>query len=323
MYKTILKHFFFIEYSKLYRTGDFGVYENGQIYYSGRTDSQIKIRGHRVDLTEIEKAFHSLSKIEKTIVLCNNQGEIDQSVLAFIKFYNGQEMYTPEILNHLKNHLQSYMIPQVVLIESIPQLVNGKVDRQQLLRNYAMNNNNNNDHDFNVEYDFSGVPDHYKEICQALFEVVQCSIGIPAFKYLSLKSNFYEIGGNSLNSIYTITLLREKGYFINISDFISSKNLGEILFKLSKNSNVIISFEESWKASCPNLDMKSFPLGNEDKQIIKKLVYCLIKFPHSFSYFLIILRIITDSFYGKAELERLLKPDIHRQDYCDVIDVSI
>lgn len=226
-----------------------------------------------MDLSEIEKAFHTLSKIDKAIVLCYRQGEIDQSVLAFVKFINGQHMSSQEILDHLTMHLQSYMIPQVVLIETIPQLVNGKVDRQKLLSNYAMNNNNNNnEQSFNVEYDFSGVPDHYKITCKVLFEVIQCSIGIPAFKYLSLKSNFYEIGGNSLNSIYTITLLREKGYFINISDFITSKNLGEILFKLSKNSNILISLEESWKASCPNLDMKSFPLKHDDKGIIKKLV---------------------------------------------------
>lgn len=179
-------------------------------------------------------------------------------------------MTSQDILDYLGAHLQSYMIPQVVLIDTIPQLVNGKVDRQKLLNNYTMNNNNNNETSFNVEYDFSGVPDHYKSTCEVLFEVIQNSIGISAFKHLSLKSNFYEIGGNSLNSIYTITLLREKGYFINISDFITSNNLGEILFKLSKNSNISISLDETWKTVCPNLDLKSFSLKHDDKDIIKK-----------------------------------------------------
>ncbi|KAL5282404.1 hypothetical protein ACFFRR_005516 [Megaselia abdita] len=287
------------EYDKLFRTGDFGKYEDGQIYFSGRVDSQIKIRGHRVDLSEIEKAFYNFPQVEKTIVLCFRQGEIDQAVLAFVKFNDAESMTPQEISNRLEVHLQSYMIPQIILIDSIPLLVNGKVDRQHLLNNYSLNNNNN-EQSFKVEYDFTGVPDHYKEACRVLFDVITCSIGIPSFKYLSLKSNFYEIGGNSLNSIYTITLLREKGFYINISDFIKAKNMGDILYKLSQNNNVLISFEESWKASCPHLDMKSFPLKHNDKGIIKK--------------------IITDSFYGKAELEMLLKPDIHRQDYCDVID---
>lgn len=263
---------YFIEYSKLYKTGDFGRYERGQIYYCGRTDSQIKIRGHRVDLSEIEKAFHSLHMIDKVIVLCHRQGEIDQSVLAFVKFVDGQHMSPQAISDHLEIHLQPYMIPQVVFIDIVPQLVNGKVDRQKLMSNYAMNNNNNNNEEsHNVEYDFSGVPDHYKNTCETLYKVIESSIGIP-IKYLSLKNNFYEVGGNSLNSIYTITLLREKGYFISISDFITSKNLGEILFKLSNKNNIAISFEESWKKSCPNLDMKSFPLQYGDKDIIKKLV---------------------------------------------------
>lgn len=226
-----------------------------------------------MDLSEIEKVFHSLAEIEKTIVLCHHQGEIDQTVFAFVKLNDDQHLTVQEILNHLGSHLQSYMIPQVIVIDTIPLLVNGKVDRQKLLSTFITNNNNNNEGHLDVEYDFSGVPDNYKKICQILFDAVSSSIGGSAFKILSLKSNFYEIGGNSLNSIYTITLLRERGYFINISDFIAAKNLGEILFKLSSDSKVLISFEKSWVASCPHLDMKSFPLCLGDKEIIKKFVY--------------------------------------------------
>uniref|UniRef100_T1GFF7 AMP-binding enzyme C-terminal domain-containing protein n=1 Tax=Megaselia scalaris TaxID=36166 RepID=T1GFF7_MEGSC len=217
-------------FNKLYRTGDFGSYENGIIFYRGRTDSQIKIRGHRVDLSEIEKAFQTLSEIQKVVVLCHHQGEIDQAVLAFVNLNDGQNISTNKILDHLETKLQAYMIPQIIIIDKFPLLVNGKVDRQRLL-NSSVTINNNNEGDFVADLDFSGVPDHYKQMCTDLYEVVQCSIGPSAFKSLSLKSNFYEIGGNSLNSIYTITLLRER-----------------------------------------------------------------------------------------AELESLLKPDIYRQDYCDVID---
>lgn len=47
-------------YSRLYRTGDFARIEKGTIIYEGRTDSQVKIRGHRVDLSEVEKAVNSI-----------------------------------------------------------------------------------------------------------------------------------------------------------------------------------------------------------------------------------------------------------------------
>lgn len=70
-------------YSKLYRTGDFASLIKGVIYYEGRTDSQIKIRGHRVDLSEVEKNLTALDYVEKGVVLCYHSGEVDQALVAF------------------------------------------------------------------------------------------------------------------------------------------------------------------------------------------------------------------------------------------------
>lgn len=50
-------------YEKMYRTGDFAKIENGVLIYEGRTDSQVKIRGHRVDLAEVEKVLNSLEGV--------------------------------------------------------------------------------------------------------------------------------------------------------------------------------------------------------------------------------------------------------------------
>lgn len=64
-----------------------------------------------------------------------------------------------------------------------------------------------------------------------LFETVTEVIGrtSSAAANISLESNFYAMGGNSLNSIYTIAKLRERGYAIEIADFISAGNLADIL----------------------------------------------------------------------------------------------
>jgi len=66
---------------RMYRTGDYGRIVNGVLLYEGRTDSQIKVRGHRVDLTEVETAVHKLPAdlgIEKLTVLCYKPGETEQ-----------------------------------------------------------------------------------------------------------------------------------------------------------------------------------------------------------------------------------------------------
>lgn len=53
------------DFSRLYRTGDFGVLQKGVILYAGRTDSQIKIRGHRVDLQEVDRAVAGVDGVDK------------------------------------------------------------------------------------------------------------------------------------------------------------------------------------------------------------------------------------------------------------------
>lgn len=172
-------------YSKIYKTGDYASLHKGMIYYEGRTDSQIKIRGHRVDLSEVEKHLNSLEYVEKGVVLCYHAGEIDQALVAFCvaKSSNNLNKYISktgiQIENDLKLKLASYMVPQVVVLQTIPLLVNGKVDRQSLLKMYE-NTNNNEDTEIEYEMDFNGINcDDECKMAKAriLFETVAASIG--------------------------------------------------------------------------------------------------------------------------------------------------
>lgn len=139
------------KYSRLFRTGDFGRIEKSALIFEGRTDSQIKIRGHRVDLTEIERHLLSLPEVDKSFVLCYKPGEIDQTVVAFTLLTTeakSQKTLGMLIESKLLAVLPSYMVPQVVIIDAVPLLVNGKVDRQSLIRQYENTNNNGNVHFF-------------------------------------------------------------------------------------------------------------------------------------------------------------------------------
>ena len=65
-------------YEIMYRTGDYGRIVNGLLYYEGRADSQIKVRGHRIDLTEINAVLNQLDQVSKGVVLCYKPGEAEQ-----------------------------------------------------------------------------------------------------------------------------------------------------------------------------------------------------------------------------------------------------
>lgn len=67
-----------LEMGRLYQTGDYGRLVKGTVLYEGRTDSQVKVRGHRVDLAEVDAALNTLQQVDKTSVLCYHAGEVDQ-----------------------------------------------------------------------------------------------------------------------------------------------------------------------------------------------------------------------------------------------------
>ena len=72
-----------------------------------------------------------------------------------------------------------------------------------------------------------------------LFETIGNIIGRSVRSKISLKTNFYELGGNSLNSIITVTQLCAKGYAISITSFIGAENLTEILNKMWENEKCL------------------------------------------------------------------------------------
>lgn len=126
----------------MYRTGDYASVQNGDvIHYEGRSNSQVKIRGYCVDLSEIEKQLGEIDGINKGIVLCYHAGQIDQAILAFASVDHTSLLYELQIEKMLRKKLPDYMIPQVIIVDNqMPLLVNGKVDRQSLLNLYENTN---------------------------------------------------------------------------------------------------------------------------------------------------------------------------------------
>ena len=71
-------------YDVWFRTGDFGRIVDGNIFYEGRSDSQVKIRGHRVDLAEINQTVGQLDLVESSVVLCYQAGQVEQVFVSLV-----------------------------------------------------------------------------------------------------------------------------------------------------------------------------------------------------------------------------------------------
>jgi len=127
--------FFYTEYNgaktRFYKTGDLCLADaDGDIMYLGRIDSQIKVQGFRVELSEIEFfAKEYLKKINAVAIAFTNQ--INNTEIGMV--IESGEFDTKELINYMKTKMPGYMIPtQLRFINSFPLNTNGKIDRKVL-----------------------------------------------------------------------------------------------------------------------------------------------------------------------------------------------
>jgi amino acid adenylation domain-containing protein len=122
---------FFIKNSnRFYRTGDLCYRdEDGDIFYCGRIDHQVKIQGFRIELSEIEFTVRTLFNLNNVAVGHKNKMGLEQITL-FVENYKGQ---TEAIIRGLERKLPYYMIPaQIRIMDELPYNNSGKVDRAKL-----------------------------------------------------------------------------------------------------------------------------------------------------------------------------------------------
>lgn len=136
------KAFFYDDYNgdkcRAYRTGDLGYYVNGNLYYCGRKDFQIKLNGYRIEIEDIENNLIKVSNVKNAAVVPINKDEKIAYLTAFVelKEQNGLSSLKNGIIikKELGELIPSYMVPRnIKIIEQFPTNVNGKIDKKKLL----------------------------------------------------------------------------------------------------------------------------------------------------------------------------------------------
>ncbi|HYP14996.1 MAG TPA: MupA/Atu3671 family FMN-dependent luciferase-like monooxygenase, partial [Bryobacteraceae bacterium] len=117
--------------ARAYRTGDLvRLRQDGSLEFVGRLDHQIKIRGHRIELGDIENAMLSFSGVREAAALARDSAN-GPELNAYVVPVNGSPIDVPALKNHMKALLPEYMMPAAfVQMASFPMTANGKVDRK-------------------------------------------------------------------------------------------------------------------------------------------------------------------------------------------------
>jgi len=119
--------------ARLYRTGDRGRWRaDGTLEHLGRLDFQVKVRGYRIELGEVESALLAYPDIVNAVAMVREDRPGDIQIVGYV-VTKRRAVAAKELREHLRAQLPDFMVPQhYVIVESIPLLPNGKVDRKSL-----------------------------------------------------------------------------------------------------------------------------------------------------------------------------------------------
>ncbi|MEM6686828.1 MAG: amino acid adenylation domain-containing protein, partial [Bacteroidota bacterium] len=185
----------FDEGTIMYDTGDLASWqEDGNIAFLGREDNQVKLRGYRIELEEIETAIRGASgRISQAVVLVKKHQQ-HETLVGYITLKEALEISV--IKKHLGETLPAYMIPaHIEIMEEIPLTPNGKIDRKALEKTKLTIQ-------ANIEY---VAPKN--EIEETLVEIWKNVLGV---EKVGVTNNFFELGGHSLLAITLINEINKK-----------------------------------------------------------------------------------------------------------------
>ena len=118
----------------LYRTGDLArIRGNGDFEFIGRIDHQVKIRGHRIELPEVQLALAAHPDVKHAFVMVREDQSGNKRLVAYVTLQRDLPSAPDALRDYLKGKLPPYMVPtSFVVVDSIPLTTNGKVDRKAL-----------------------------------------------------------------------------------------------------------------------------------------------------------------------------------------------
>ncbi|MDQ1351277.1 MAG: hypothetical protein QG657_1579, partial [Acidobacteriota bacterium] len=170
---------------KLYRSGDIGRWlADGNIELRGRKDALVKVRGFRVEPGEIESKILSIEKVRECVVVVKEDNARQKYLAAYVSA-DGPDAV--EIRRVIGAKLPQYMVPRIIMLDHLPLMPNGKVDRARLPEPLSPGPDENE------------ITPPTNEVQQKLAEIWADLLGIPKER-IGIDVNFFEVGGHSLKA---------------------------------------------------------------------------------------------------------------------------
>ncbi|MFP2910880.1 amino acid adenylation domain-containing protein, partial [Pyxidicoccus sp. 3LFB2] len=182
---------------RLYRTGDLVRWRSdGTLDFIGRRDGQVKVRGFRVEVGEVEVALTAHSDVSAAVVMARGEGPEGKRLVAYVTAKEGMALEATTLRAHLKQRLPEYMVPTAyVVLDALPMSPTGKVDRKALPEPEAQSANPDS---------FEAPRTETEQKLAAIFEEVL------HVERVGLHGDFFELGGHSLLATQLASRVRQE-----------------------------------------------------------------------------------------------------------------
>ena len=223
---------------RVYCTGDWGKYlPDGEVVYCGRRDQQIKIRGFRVELGEIETLLKQCPLIRDAAVLYEQRKNEASRLEAYCVPQNLHDV--TELKENtrawLSEQLPVYMIPQDwFIVEKMPLNQHGKVDRKKLRESPQVKSKSSH----HVSTDQNKIENKMETLLKRIWQEIL------KINNIDIEDNFFEMGGDSILCIQLAAKLREAGIKLDVRQIFKSPTISGLL-KIIKNDSTLSSSLEN------------------------------------------------------------------------------
>ncbi|MDR6224079.1 non-ribosomal peptide synthetase [Desmospora profundinema] len=198
---------------RIYRTGDLARYlPDGNIEFLGRTDHQVKVRGHRIELGEIESVLIRHPKVTDATVQNWREGRDEADLCAYVAV--DEPLSGGEVKSYLGRKLPDYMIPSFVMtVDAIPLTPNGKVDKHRLPKPDGW--------ELQAEY---AAP--VTEMEEKLVRIWKRVLGV---QKIGVTHHFFELGGDSIKAIQVAAELQKEDCLLRVNDLFRAPTIQQVI----------------------------------------------------------------------------------------------
>jgi non-ribosomal peptide synthetase component F len=201
---------------RYYRSGDLGWWlPDGSIAFAGRRDAQVKVRGFRIELSEVEAVLGSHAAIREVVVLAREDGKRDKQLVAYVVPTDDGAPTTGELRSYLQTRLPEHMLPAVfVLLDELPLTPHGKIDRR------ALPSPEQTKAELRAAYVAPRTP--------AEAALAEIWAHVLELERVGIHDNFFELGGDSIISIRLLARARQQGLEFSARQLFQHPSIAEL-----------------------------------------------------------------------------------------------